>query len=188
MFTRRTFLAASTMPLVFAAPAISRGKLGEDGLYHEDWYLESFLDIAEDIQNAAGKGKRFAILWGLKGCPACKRMHEDHMADSKITDYIRARFEILHLNILGDKEVTDLDGAKRGEKAFSQHYAIRTTPSFQFFPKTADGLAAKEPTRREVARMPGLLEPKAFLAMFRYVAEEGYLRSGFADWLKTNDT
>jgi thioredoxin-related protein len=37
---------------------------------------------------------------------------------------------------------------------------------------------------REVARMPGLLEPRDFLAMFRYVREKGYEQSPFPDWLK----
>ena len=37
---------------------------------------------------------------------------------------------------------------------------------------------------REVARMPGLLEPNEFLAMFRYVREKGYESSPFPEWLK----
>ena len=187
--TRRQAIAAvgaaalSTMPAARQALA-AKPTLGEDGLYHMDWYLESFLDIAEDLAQASGKGKRFAIMWGLKGCPACKRMHQVHMLDPKIESYIRDNFEILHLNHIGSRVVTDFDGRKLGEKAFGESYGIRFTPTIQFFPESVTGLDAKKGQAREVARMPGLLEPAEFLAMFRYVREKGYESMPFPDWLK----
>lgn len=187
MLDRRRFMAASAA--LAAAPDIARasGRLGEDGLHHQDWFIESFLDLGEDITTAAAKGKRFAILWGLKGCPACKTMHEVHFEDAKLVDYIKTRFDIIHLNILGAKEVTDFDGRKWGEKAFSQHYGIRGTPSIQFFPRTREAVPVGTlPEKREVARMPGLLEPKAFLSMFRYVHEEGYRTLSFIEWQQKN--
>lgn len=163
---------------------MARARLGEDGLYHFDWYLESFLDIAEDIASASAAGKRYAILWGLKGCPACRRLHEVHLADQQTQSYIRANFEILHLNILGQRLVTDVDGTKLGEKAFAARYGIQGTPSLQFFPETAEGLAARAPASREVARIPGLPEPGEFLALFRFVREKGYEHGSFAEWAR----
>jgi thioredoxin-related protein len=167
-----------------SAPSFAKATLGDDGIYHMDWYLESFLDVADDLAGATAKGKRFAIMWGLKGCPSCKRMHEVHMMDPKIEAYIRDNFEILHLNHIGAREVTDFDGRKRSEKAFGEAYGIRFTPTIQFFPESTDGLAARAGQAREVARMPGLLEPPEFLAMFRYVREKGYESMPFPDWLK----
>lgn len=167
-----------------AAPAGAKPVLGEDGLYQTGWYLESFLDLAEDLAGATAKGKRFAVMWGLKGCPSCKRMHEVHLSDPGIESYIRENFEILHLNHIGAREVTDFDGRRRGEKALGEAYGIRFTPTIQFFPETVEGLAAKSGQAREVARMPGLLEPPEFLAMFRYVREKGYERAPFPEWLK----
>ena len=185
MLDRRSLMAASAVIVATAGASRASGTLGEDGLYHQDWFVESFLDLAEDLETAAAKGKRLAILWGLKGCPACKTMHEVHFEDAKLVDYIKTRFDIVHLNTLGAKEVTDFDGRKWGEKAFSQHYGIRGTPSIQFFPKTREAVPTGTlPERREVARMPGLLEPKAFLSLFRYVHEEGYRSQSFVEWLK----
>jgi len=184
--TRRHALAAIGvgMTALRAVPAAAKATLGDDGLYQMDWYLESFLDLAEDLTGATAKGKRFAILWGLKGCPSCKRLHETYMLDPKIETYIRDNFEILHLNHIGAREVTDFDGIKRGEKAFGEAYGIRFTPTIQFFPESAAGLAGKSAQAREVARMPGLLEPTEFLAMFRYVREKGYEAATFPEWLK----
>lgn len=186
VITRRHALAALGMGMVGLRtfPASAKATLGDDGLYHMDWYLESFLDLSEDLAGATAKGKRFAIMWGLKGCPACKRMHDSYMTDPKIETYIRDNFEILHLNHIGAREVTDFDGRKRGEKAFGKSYGIRFTPTIQFFPETTSGLAAKSGQAREVARMPGLLEPTEFLAMFRYISQKGYETSPFPEWLK----
>ncbi len=185
MLTRRNLIAAG-LAVPFAGPARAAATLGEDGLYHLGWYLESFLDLAEDLQGATAGGKRLAIMWGLKGCPACKRMHEVHLADARIEGYIKANFEILHLNHIGAREVTDFDGGKLGEKALGERYGIRFTPTIQFLPEATGGLAGRKPQAREVARMPGLLEPPEFLAMFRYVRDKGYERAAFPDWLKRN--
>ena len=168
MITRRSLLA-NTLVAMAAAPALAKARLGDDGLYQEDWYLESFLDLAEDLANASQNGKRFVILWGLRNCPACRRMHEVHLADPAIESYIRDNFAVLHLNILGAREVTDFDGSKLTEKALAKHYGIEGTPAIQFFPASANGLAAKAPKEREVARMASLPEPPAFIAQFRAV-------------------
>jgi thioredoxin-related protein len=123
-------------------------------------------------------------MWGLKGCPACKRMHEVHLIDPAIESYIRDNFEILHLNHIGARSVTDFDGRKLSEKALGESYGVRFTPTIQFFPAQTSGLAALSGQAREVARMPGLLDPPEFLAMFRYVREEGHKTAPFLEWLK----
>jgi thioredoxin-related protein len=186
MLTRRHAIAviALGVPGLCVSTARAKATLGEDGLYQLDWYLESFLELSEDLAGATSRGKRFALMWGLKGCPACKRMHEVHLNDPKIEGYIRDNFEILHLNHIGARLVTDFDGRKLGEKALGESYAIRFTPTIQFFPENTGGLAALDGQAREVARMPGLLEPEAFLSMFRYVREKGYETAPFPDWLK----
>lgn len=184
---RRGFLAGLSAFALWGGasrPARAQAKLGEDGLYHMDWYLESFLDVAEDVSAAAAAGKRLAVLWGLRGCPACRRMHEVHLADPKIAGYLRANFEVLHLNFLGAREVTDFDATKLPEKAFAARYGVRSTPTMQFFPEAPAGLAAMPPAKREVARLESLPEPAEFLALFRYVRAKGYETEAFEAWLE----
>lgn len=152
-----------------AAPALAKARLSEDGLYQEDWSLDSLLDLAEDLTNASRSGKRFVILRGLRNCPACRRMHDVHLADPAIEPYIRDNFAVLHLNILGSREVTDFGGGKLTEKALAKHCGIEGTPTIQFFAASAAGLAAKPPMEREVARMASLPELPAFIAQFRAV-------------------
>ena len=96
LLSRRYAIAAIGLGLLGlrASPLAAKAELGQDGLYQMDWYLESFLDLPEDLAAATAKGKRFAIMWGLKGCPACKRMHEVHLMDPGIEAYIRDNFEV----------------------------------------------------------------------------------------------
>jgi thioredoxin-related protein len=97
-----------------------------------------------------------------------------NFARPEIADYIKARFEILQLNIVGSREVTDFDGEKLPEKKFAQKYGVRSVPTFQFFSDKAAGLAEKRPREREVARAQGYVEPQPFLELFRFVAERDY--------------
>lgn len=181
--TRRSLLGAS-----LAAPVVAstRGLAAqsEDGRFHEPWFVETFLDLAEDIEEATRNGRRYAVVWEQRGCPYCRDMHTVHFADPAITDYIKANFDILQLDLHGAREVTDLDGTKLTEKAFAARYGVRLTPTFQFFPESSAGLATKSPMAREAARMPGLLPPHDFLGMFRFVRDKAYEKSSFPDYMK----
>ena len=68
---RRAFLAGSMgggLALHFARPAFAEAILTDDGLYRQPWFLESFLELADDLEAAAASGKRFAVMWELRGC------------------------------------------------------------------------------------------------------------------------
>lgn len=185
MITRRAF-SASLIVSAMALQARAAPRLADDGMYEFDWYLESFLDLAEDVSAAQANGKRLAVIFGQRACPYCKRMAEEHLSDEKIVGFIRAHFEVLHLNLFGAREVTDFDGRKLSERDLARAYGVRLTPAILFFPESPDGLGARPPMQREVARMPGLLEPAQFLAMFRFVAEKGYEKGSFQQWLSAN--
>lgn len=175
--------------MAFAASLIARracaeAVLTEDGLYREPWFVESLLELPDDLASASKSGKRFAIMWELRGCPYCRETHLVNFARSDIANYIKANFDVLQLNIIGSRNVTDFDGVEMSEKALAGKYGVRFTPTFQFFPESADGLAAKAPGGREVSRLPGYLMPDDFLAMFRYVREKEYETKSFRDYVK----
>jgi thioredoxin-related protein len=182
--TRRWLLAGAAS---LAAAGVARAAepiLTDDGLYKQPWFLESFLDLSDDLEGAAKEGKRFAIMWELKGCPYCKETHFVNFAQPKISDYVRNNFEILQLNIIGSRKVTDFDGVEMSEKELAAKYGVRFTPTFQFFGERAAALKALPPVKREVARAPGYLRPDDFLAMFRFVREKAYETKSFRDFVK----
>ena len=184
--TRRSLLAGAAALLSPLQALASELKLNDDGLYTKPWFLESLLDLNDDLKDATDKGKRLVIMWELKGCPYCKKIHEINLADPAIETFIKDKFELLQLNIVGAREVMDFDGERLTEKAFARKYGVRATPTFQFFPERADGLAKKSPAEREVARWQGYMEPKPFTAMFRFVADKAYDSTSLMDYLKSN--
>jgi thioredoxin-related protein len=184
MMTRRQFLGGSAAALIWADAARAQAILSEDGLHKQPWFVETFLELADDLAAARAAGKRFAVLWELRGCPYCREMHLVNFARPDIADYVRTNFDILQLNIVGARKVTDFDGTQLGEKAFAARYQVRFTPTIQFFPETLDGLDALSPDKREVMRIPGYLKADDFLDVFRFVRERGYEKGTLRDFVK----
>lgn len=156
--------------------------LNESGLYTEPWFLESFLDMRDDLAEARRNGKRFVVIFEQEGCPYCREMHLVNFADPKISGYVRANFEVVELDLWGARKVTDFDGTVLSEKAFARKYKVRFTPTVLFFanrvPPGQAGQAA------EVARVPGYLPPKYFRMFFEYVRTEAFKTTGFRAWVK----
>ena len=188
MPSRRTFLAgAAALGALGAQRAQAETVLTDDGLLRQPWFLDSLLELPDDLAAAAQGGKRLAVIWELRGCPYCRKTHLINFAQPEIETYIKQHFEILQLNIIGAREVTDFDGERLGEKQIAAKYGVRVTPTFQFFPEQPAGLGDKAPREREVGRAQGYLEPKQFLAMFRFIAEHGYDQRSLGDFLKHAD-
>jgi len=187
LMTRRSLLlgAAAASIVVLPRAWAEEPQLTAEGLIAEPWFLESFLDLPDDLASTHKEGKRLVIMWELRGCPYCRETHLVNFAQPRIADYIKANFEVLQLNIIGDRKVKDFDGTELSEKALAGKYSIHFTPTFQFFPDVAAGLNDLTPAKREVARAPGYLRPDDFLAFFRFVREKAYEKGSFRDFLKS---
>ena len=172
-------LGMAVRPAAAEAPV-----LNDDGLYEQPFFVQSFLDLAEDLELAADSGKRFAVMWELRGCPYCKETHLVNFADPEIRDFVSGNFDILQLNLIGSREVVDFDGEAMEERALARKWGVRFTPTTQFFPETLDQVAGRKGSEAEVARMPGYFRPPHFLAMYRFVREKAYETIGFNDYLR----
>lgn len=176
---------------VFAAPSLAKEKLlpmveaNEGGLHVQPWFHESFLDLREDMAEAAAAGKQVAIFWEQKGCPYCREMHRVNLRIPEVVDYIRKNFVVIQLNLWGDREVTDVDGKVTTEKKLARKYRVQFTPTIQFLPKTLASGNAKPGHDIEVWRLMGYWKPFHFKNSFVYVNEEGYkTEPNFQRWLQ----
>ncbi|MFN4309125.1 MAG: thioredoxin family protein [Ferrovibrio sp.] len=184
MLSRRTLLrSALAAGLLLPGPARA-ARLNDDGLHVQDWWLESFLDLKQDIEDAAAKGKRVVLSFEQRGCIYCAEMHEKHLASPVISGYIRKHFEVIQLNLFGAREVTDLDGKTLPEKDMARKWGVTTTPTLFFLPPVAGNASVRDAAS---ARMRGLLPPPTFLAMFRYVAEKAYERGEFPAYARQHE-
>ncbi|MEK9725208.1 MAG: thioredoxin family protein [Rhodospirillaceae bacterium] len=167
-------LAFLTMVRPSVAEDMVMPKLSQDGLYHHDWFKESFLDLADDLREASESGKRLVVFFEQVGCIYCKKMQTEVLARKSINDYVRANFDVVQLNLWGSREVTDLDGKAMPEKALARRWGVIFTPTIVFLPEYAKLAEGKSGKDQQVAAMPGAFEGITFKAMFEWVKEKGY--------------
>ena len=118
------------------------------------WFAPSFLDIRDDVAEAAKEGRRLMVYFHQDGCPYCKRLVEVNFRDAAIVEKTRRHFMAIDINIFGDREVTWTDGRRMPEKQFAALMKVQFTPTLIFFDEKA-----------EVAhRINGYLPPERFLA------------------------
>ncbi len=146
----------------------------EDGLYTQSWFLDSFMDIGDDIEESAAEGKRLVLIFEQKGCIYCKKIHTEVLSDPKVNAYIRENFNVIQMNLWGDREVTDLDGVAMSEKKIARRWGVTFTPTIIFLPESREGLDDKTTSEAAVAKMPGAFGKITFLSMFEWVKAKGY--------------
>ncbi|MFV0295416.1 MAG: thioredoxin family protein [Hyphomicrobiaceae bacterium] len=147
---------------------------GDDGLYHQSWFLHSFLDLKEDYAEAKSKGRRFAVIFEQRGCIYCAKMHTDVLSQRYINDYVRENFTILQLDLWGAREVTDFDGKTMPEKKLVERWGILFTPTIVFFKDDIAAEAGKWGRPLEVARLPLGFGPNTFYDLFAWIRTKTY--------------
>ena len=157
---------------------------GDDGMYTQPWFQNTFLDLSEDLEEAIGQKKRLVIIWEQRGCPYCKATHEVNFRIPRLVNYVKDNFFVLQLNMWGDREVTDFDGETTTEKNLARKYRVLYTPTMQFFPDKLAAAKGKRGNAAEVLRVPGYFKPFHFYFLFRYAREKGYeTEPSFQRWL-----
>lgn len=141
--------------------SIPQGKfLGAKQTTHPEWFKESFLEFEDDIDEATMEGKRVVLYFHQDGCPYCNLLVEKNFNDPLISDKIRNRFDLIAINMWGDKEVVQVGGRTFTEKTLAAALSVNFTPTLLFF--TED---------REVAlRLDGYHPPEKFVHALDYVS------------------
>jgi len=172
------FLKGKALPPVVDVvekPRVEPG-VDENGLYHQKWSGESFLDLKEDLQEATKAGKRLLVIFEQKGCIYCRKFHTDIMARKYINDYVRKNFVLLQINLWGDREVTDFDGKVMTEKKLASRWGVVNTPTAFFMPESLKGREGKYGRQLAVfpAFFPGAFGPLTTFDTFTWIKIKGY--------------
>ena len=120
----------------------------------------------------------------MRGCPYCKETYLVNFAQPRISDYVKTNFEVLQLNIIGSRKVTDFDGEEAVREEFGAQIRAAFFADLPVLPRAGRGSKALAPAKREVARLPGYLRPDDFLLLFRYVRDKAYEGKSFRDYVK----
>lgn len=97
------------------------------------WFKESFLDIADDIEEAKEEGKKLIIYFHQAGCPYCFNLIQQSFLDPQLSPFIQENFDVVALNLWGDREVTLPSGEVISEKALAIRWQIQFTPTLLFY-------------------------------------------------------
>jgi thioredoxin-related protein len=83
--------------------------------YHEkpSWFKDSFLDIREDIEEASAEGRRVLLYFYQDGCPYCGKLLQDNFSDREIAGFSQQYFDVISINMWGDREVFNVNGSLR---------------------------------------------------------------------------
>lgn len=144
--------------------------------YHEKpaWFKDSFLDLREDIQEAAANKKRVLLYFYQDGCPYCAKLLQDNLGQKELADKTRKNFDVIAINMWGDKEVTDLNGQLTTEKKFTERMKVMYTPTLVFL--TEQGNIA--------LRVNGYYAPNKFETALDYVRGHNEAKISFRNYVR----
>ena len=171
-FQAYTALGALCAMLVCAAATLARAAEAPAETEIPAWFKHSFLDLRDDLKDAAAAKKRVMIYFGQNGCPYCKRLMEVNFRDPAIVAATRRHFDAIEINIFGSREVTWLDGKPRSEKEFAALLKVQFTPTLLFLDE-AGGVAL---------RVNGYYPPARLMAALEYVSGHHERKTGFAEF------
>ena len=150
----------------------------EEPLSFPDWFKLSFLDFREDVREVREAGKQgLVVYFGQKYCAYCKQLLERDLEAEDIQAYTREHFDIIGIDIHGDRTVTDMSGNELTESALAVRDKTNFTPSMIFY--DAGG--------QEVLRLRGYYPPYRFRAALEYVADAHYKDEDFREYLARAD-
>lgn len=136
------------------------------------WFKISFLDVYEDIADAADNNKRVMLYFYQDGCPYCKKLLEDNFGQRAIAEKTRKHFDVVAINIWGTNEVIVGD-EEFTEKEFAAALKVQYTPTLIFFNED----------NKAVYRANGYYPPEKFHTVLDYVGQRMEKKIRYQDYL-----
>lgn len=175
MFFRACFLmlvGSLAWQSAVAEEALEAGMVNPGYHAQPAWFKQSFLDLREDVAEAKEQGRRVMLYFYQDGCPYCKKLLETNFGLRDITEKTRRHFDVVSLNMWGDREVTGMDGTTRTEKAFATERKVMFTPTLLFLDEQGE----------TVLRVNGYYAPHKFGAALDYVSGRKENELSFRDY------
>ena len=170
-------LAGAGVSLAAEAPqeaALTEGLVNPGYEEKPAWFKNSFLDIREDVAEAAADNKRVMLYFYQDGCPYCAKLLQDNFSQKSIVDKTRKYFDVIAINMWGDREVTGFDGKEMTEKQFAEQLRVMFTPTILMLDETG----------KVVLRINGYYHPAKFEAALDYVGTHQEKKLRFSEYLK----
>ena len=161
------------LPVLSLSAETPRGEYsGAMESVHPTWFKESFLIFEEDVQEATTAGKRVMIYVYQDGCPYCNAFVEHNLAQRDIETQLREHFDVIALNMWGDREIKSITGQSFTEKTFAKAIGVQYTPTVLFLGESG----------QIVLRLNGYVPPQQFKIALDYVAGRKEQQLSYQDY------
>lgn len=139
-----------------------------------DWWKDSFLDITEDAIEAHEQGKHLIVFMHLDDCPYCSKMATEHFNTSDYVPYLKKHFDVIEINVKGDREVTLNDATVLTEKEFATAIKAFYTPILLF---------VNGETNKMILRVDGYRDHQQFQKIIQFVAQQEYQKKSLSEYI-----
>ena len=167
-------LVQAEEPKVIQSDSLQSDMVNPGYIEKPAWFKESFLDLREDVQEATENTKRVLLYFYQDGCPYCAKLLQDNLGQKKLADKTRKYFDVIAINMWGDKEVTDLKGKLTTEKQFTEQMKVMYTPTLVFL--TEQGKVA--------LRVNGYYAPNKYETALDYVRGKNERKISFRNYAR----
>ncbi len=144
---------------------------------YPSWFKESFLDLREDVREAGKANKRVMLMFTQDNCPYCNLLVERNLAQRGIEDTLKKKFDVIAVNMWGDREVTGLDGKTYTEKNYAAALKVQFTPTLMFFDEAGN----------TILRLNGYVPPARMQAALDWVAGKLEKKQEFRDFVAARE-
>ncbi len=139
-------------------------------IVYPQWFKKSFLELPEDISEAAVAGKKGIIVYfGQKHCAYCKMLIDRDFGQKDIETYTRKNFDVIAINIWGSNEVITPDGQTLTEREYAIREKANFTPSLIYYDTQGN----------KILMLRGYYPPYKFRAAMEYVVQGYYKEEPF---------
>jgi thioredoxin-related protein len=172
---RPVLLIAALVALSVATAQASTTR--DPGAYFFD---QTFGDFSEELQTARDEGKKGVLLmFEMDECPFCHRMKTTVLNQPEVQDYFKEHFLVFPVDVEGDVEITDFEGATMPQKDFAlKGLRVRATPVFAFFDLDGNMVGRYTGATRNV---------EEFMLLGRYIVEGGYQNTTFTKYKREQE-
>lgn len=138
------------------------------------WFFSSFMDLSEDVTESAQMGKKLLVYFHQDGCPYCNLLITKNFSDKATKAKIQEAFNVIEINMWGDREVTNFNNKSFTEKDFAVFHKVQFTPTLIFFNEKG----------QQVLRLNGYLPLDEFNQALDFVIADSFKSQTFAQYQK----
>lgn len=171
---KRVFIALTLMAYLIGSQVVAQTGVVKGGANYSmlPWFKASFLELAEDVDEAKELNKHVLLFFHLDGCPYCEKMVQD-FDKPFLKDSIQKNFDVIAINILGGLEVAIDEDQTLTEKALASKIGVQYTPTVVFLNQKNE----------IVAKTNGYRKPEKFKQVLDYVRHKAYEKQTLAAYI-----